>query len=67
MIGEEGKLQNQLLDKIDEHVDDATEGLREEAVHARKISQKAASCWLYICVAIEVIVIFLLLILMFVH
>ena len=52
-----------MLEKIDARVDDATVGLKEEASHARIIQQKAASCYLYLCVAAEVIVIIILLIL----
>ena len=65
-IGDEAKQQTTLLNQIDQRVDDATTGLKEEASHAKIIAQKAASCYLYICVAIEVIVIVILLILMFV-
>jgi hypothetical protein len=65
-IGEEAKVQTVLLEDIDESVDHATDGLKEETAHAKLVASKAASCYLYICVAVEVIIIFVLLILMFV-
>ena len=39
-INDELKLQNKILTKLDHQVDDATEGLREEARHAEQIRQK---------------------------
>lgn len=65
-IGEEAKTQTTLLEDIDESVDHATDGLKEETAHAKLVASKAASCYLYICIAVEVVIIFVLLILMFV-
>jgi len=65
-IGDEAKTQTVLLEDIDESVDHATDGLKEETAHAKLVASKAASCYLYICVAVEVVIIFVLLILMFV-
>ena len=66
VIGEKAKEQTVLLDQIDTQVEHATDGLKDETQHARLIQQKAASCYLYVCVAVEVVLIFILLILMFV-
>ena len=61
-IGEETKSHIVLLDNLEANVDDATDALQAEAIHAQKVRQKAAGCWMYICVAIEFVVIVLLLI-----
>ena len=45
-------------------VDHATEGLREEARHAQQINDSTRMCTYYICVAVEVVVIVVLLIFM---
>ena len=64
VIGDEAKQQTTLLTNIDSRVEVATEGLKEEASHAKLVASKAASCYLYICVAVEVIIILILIILM---
>lgn len=61
-IGEETKSHIVLLDNLESNVDNATDALQAEAIHAQKVRQKAAGCWMYICVAIEFVVIVLLLI-----
>ena len=61
-IGEETKSHIELLDNLESNVDNATDALQAEAIHAQKVRQKAAGCWMYICVAIEFVVIVLLLI-----
>lgn len=61
-IGEETKSHIVLLDDLEANVDSATDALMAEAIHAQKVRQKAAGCWMYICVAIEFVVIVLLLI-----
>ena len=61
-IGEETKSHIVLLDNLEANVDDATDALQAEAIHAQKVRQKAAGCWMYICVAIEFVIIVLLLI-----
>ena len=66
VIGEEAKKQTGLLDKIDQQVDGATDGLKEETAHAKLVASKAASAYLYLCVALEILAIFILLILMFI-
>jgi t-SNARE complex subunit (syntaxin) len=62
-IGDEVKSQTRLLDDVDSNVDVATAALQKEAKHAEQIRDKAQMCWMYICVAVEVIILFLLLVL----
>lgn len=62
-IGDEAKMHNRLLDDLDTNVDIATAALQEEARHAQEIKDKARVCWLYVCIAVEVVI---LVIIMFV-
>lgn len=55
-IGEEAKVHNRVMDDLDEHVDIATQGLREEAKHAEEIREKGKVCYMYMCVLVEVVV-----------
>jgi hypothetical protein len=64
-INDEVKLQNKILTKLDHQVDDATEGLRQEARHAEQIRQKSQMCVLYIFVIIEVLIIAILLVVLY--
>lgn len=66
-IGEEAKEHIRILDKLDTQVDQATDSLREEAKHAQKINKQTQMCSYYICIAVEVIIIAILLILLFAH
>jgi hypothetical protein len=63
-IGEEAKTHTRLLDDLDSNVDIAAQALQEEARHTEKIKEQTKMCWLYICVAVEIIVLFLLIIVM---
>lgn len=62
-IGDETKAQTRLLDDLDSNVDIATAALQAEAKHAQVIKDKAQVCWMYVCVAVEVIILFLLIVL----
>ncbi len=64
-IGEETKQSMRLLDDLDSNVEIATAALQEEARHAAIIKDKAKVCWMYVCIAVEVIVLLLLIILAF--
>lgn len=64
-INDEVKLQNKIITKLDRQVDDATEGLREEARHAEQIRQKSQMCALYLFVIIEIIIICILLVVLY--
>ena len=64
-MNEEVKLQNKILSKLDQQVDNATEGLREEAKHAEQIRQKSQMCYLYIFALIELIIILILLVVLY--
>ena len=65
-IGEETKTHVRLLDDLEAHVDDTTVALTSEAKHAETVREKSQACWMYICVAIEVIILILLLMIAFV-
>jgi hypothetical protein len=55
VINKEAKLHNQILDKLDTHVDDTTERLRQEAMHAEEVRVQSQVCCLYIVIAVEII------------
>lgn len=63
-IGDEAKSHTRLLDDLDSNVDLATAALQAEAKHAEKIKEQTKMCWLYICCAVEIIVLFLLIVVM---
>lgn len=64
-IGEETKAQVKLIDNLEAHVDDATDALTSEARHAEEVKRKAEGCYMYICIAIEFVIIILLLLIGF--
>lgn len=64
-INEEVKTQNKILSKLDQQVDDATEGLRQEAQHAEQIRQKSQTCYLWLFAILELLIIFILLIVLY--
>ncbi len=61
----EAKAHTRLLDDLDSNVDIATAALQAEAKHAEKIKEQTQMCWMYICIAVEVIILFLLIVVMF--
>ena len=65
LIGDETKNSLRLLDDLDNNVEVATLALQEEGRHAERIKDKAKVCRMYICIAIEVVVILILVILAF--
>jgi hypothetical protein len=58
-------VQNAVLDNLDTHVDIATEGLKEETKHAEEVRVKGQVCYMYICIAVEIIIIIAMAILFF--
>jgi len=64
-IGDEAKMSSRLLDDLDGNVEMATQALHAEAKHAKEIREKTRNCWLYVCIAAEVVVILILLIIAF--
>lgn len=64
-IGEEIKIQNVVLDSLDQHVDVATDGLKEETKHAEAVRVKGQVCYMYICVVIEIVIIMIMAFLFF--
>ena len=61
-IGEESKAHVRLLDDLDSNVDIATAALQQEAQHAAEIKEKGKVCYMYICIGIEVVVLFIMII-----
>jgi hypothetical protein len=64
-IGDEAKIHVRLLDDLDSNVGIATSALQAESAHAERIKTQSQICYMYICIAIEVILIVLLLIVAF--
>lgn len=62
LINEEASVHVRLLDSLDDSVDVAARALREEAKHASEVRSRSQSCYLYMCVAAEVLVIVLLIV-----
>jgi hypothetical protein len=60
IIGDEAKQHTKILEKLDVQVDAAAQGLRDEAQHAEKVRQKSKTCALYICIAVEILIILLM-------
>ena len=61
-MNDEAKIHTRLLDDLDSDVDIATTLLATESKHVRSIREKSHMCKMYLCVALEVIVIVILLI-----
>mmetsp|Transcript_35624 Transcript_35624/g.33781 ORF Transcript_35624/g.33781 Transcript_35624/m.33781 type:complete len:219 (+) Transcript_35624:224-880(+) len=61
-IGDESKLQVRLLDNLDDDVESTTNILQTESRHAERVKDKVNICWMYICVAVEILVIIIILI-----
>lgn len=66
-IGDEAKLHDHLLDDLDHHVDVTTSALQAEAAHAEQIKEKGKVCSMYICIAIEIIILFIMIIIIMMH
>ena len=58
-MGEEITSQTAVIDNLDTKVDIATVALQEETRHAQEIKEKGKVCYLYICIAVEVVIIVL--------
>ena len=65
IIGEEAKAHVRLLDDLDTNVEIASAALHAEAQHAAEIKEKGKVCYMYICIAVEVAVLLLMVILAF--
>lgn len=65
VIGEEAKSHVRLLDDLDGNVEVASAALKQEALHAAEIKEKGKVCYMYICIAIECLVLLMLLVLAF--
>lgn len=64
-MGDETKSHVRLLDDLDTNVEVATAALQAEAKHAADIKDKARVCWMYICIAVEVVILVLLMVVAF--
>jgi len=67
MINEESTLHVNLLSDMDEDVEAATMGLRQEAKHAEKIREQSSVCKLYLIIAGESALLTFLLVMGFSH
>lgn len=65
LIGDEAKSQIGLLDNMENDVENATMSLRQEARHAEKVREQSQTWWLYLCIALEVGALAMLLVLGF--
>jgi hypothetical protein len=65
-IGDETKLQNKLLESMDEHIDSTAESLKAEAKHAQQVRDTGKVTYMYICIAVEVLVLVVLVAIMFI-
>ena len=59
-IGEETSVHSRLLDSLDDHVEVTQRALKEEAKHAEVIREKSRTFYLYLCIAVEVAVLVVL-------
>ena len=66
-ISAETQLHLNIINKLDTSVDDAASDLRTEAKHAEKVRLRSQVCSLYICLAAEVLILGILLIVVFQH
>lgn len=64
-IGEEAKQQTKLIEQLDIETESSTDALRNETKHVHVVWEQANICWLYVCIAVEFVVLFLLVILGF--
>ena len=65
VIGEEAKIHVRLLDDPDGNVELATAGLQSETKHAEAIRTKTRMCYMYICVALQVVIMVILAVIAF--
>jgi hypothetical protein len=67
LINEESTLHVNLLHEMDEDVESATMGLRQEAKHAERIREQSSVCKLYMIIAGETVLLVFLIIMGFSH
>jgi hypothetical protein len=66
-IGDESKVHNSMLVAFNDNVDASADALREEAKHAEVVRKKTRMCKLYVCVAVEVAILVILLVVYLQH
>ena len=59
-IGEETSVHSRLLDSLDDNVEVTQRALKEEAKHAEVIREKSRTFYLYLCIAVEVAILVVL-------
>jgi len=64
-IGDESKQQTKLIGQLDIDTESSTEALRNETKHVHVVWEQANICWLYVCIAVEFAILFILVILGF--
>lgn len=65
MIGEEAKIQVRLLDELDNNVENATNALYTETKHTEQVTRNKRMCYMYMCIAVEVVMLVILAIIAF--
>ena len=65
-MNEEAKVQSKLLQSMEQDTDRSTLALQNERKHMVKVDEATKMCWSYICIAVEVILLFILIILGFI-
>lgn len=58
-INEETKSQLGLLDRLEADVDQTTQGIREETKHAEQITVSGQTFYMYLCIAVLVLIMIL--------
>jgi len=65
VIGQEARIHNNIISKLDQNVDEATDELKEGTQQARSVTRKSKVCGMYLCIAAQILVIVALVIILF--
>ena len=65
-MGEEAKVQSKLLQSMEQDTDRSSLALQNERKHMVRVDEATKMCWSYVCIAVEVILLFVLIILGFI-
>ena len=66
-IGEEASIQHHLISKLDESVEAGAEALKEEALHAEAVRKTTRMCRLYMCLALEAVILLIVIVMYIQH
>ena len=67
VIGQEARIHNNIINKLDQNVDEATDELQEGTSQARSVARKSNVCGMYMCIAAQILVIVVLVIILFIR